>query len=193
MSREDEMVNVLIEQHKKWEDGEMYDSVEVTPEAHYNYYGDRGVADLLVVEHDANSSDRFANVYEVKSDSAIQNSTGANEILRQYNKMRKYFFQDESRTMHQHATFELCFVATEYSVEHLAKNYEMYRSAHEKNLNPKHNSSSSGERIILRGLSDGAALPICFRDADGIEEWVDLVSNMQDREASKVVASVLAD
>lgn len=65
------------------------EDVEFHTEVHYNHFGDRGVVDLLRIDKLISS---FWG-YEIKSVSATENATGANEIIRQFNRHRKYFFK----------------------------------------------------------------------------------------------------
>jgi len=107
VSKEDELVNALVQMAK----GSGYDRVEVTPEAHYNNYGTRGVADLHIrrVEQLRYGTKYTDVVYEVKSESAVRSATGANEIIRQYNRMRENFYEDDRRKRPNTANFELGF------------------------------------------------------------------------------------
>ncbi|WP_256402638.1 hypothetical protein [Halorubrum salinum] len=135
---EDEIVSALIEYHKQ--STEELDNTEdidykckVYPEAHYNHYGNRGVADLYI-ETKSELGDGSCFVYEIKSESAIRGSTGANEIIRQFNKMREYFFKDESYEPYHHTTFELCFTPTEYNLNHIYDNLSIYQSNVEQDI-----------------------------------------------------------
>lgn len=101
------------------------DSVENYPEAPYQNYGFRGFADLC--QHWP-SVDSYL-VFEVKSESAVRGSTGPNEIVRQFNKMVSSFFADSQWSPPNLAVFELCFVATEETVEHLLEYPHFYASA----------------------------------------------------------------
>jgi hypothetical protein len=121
---ESELVNGLIKrQYDDW------DEVEV--ESHYNYYGDRGVADLYAADDKGQ-----IHIYEIKSEAALDEVTGANEIIRQFNQMQEYYFRDESNTRPTGtAIFFLAFYPTERTVAHLRENFEMYESAcgHDRN------------------------------------------------------------
>lgn len=131
---EDAMVNRLIEHHRgnvtpKGELGS--DKIPVLqPEAHYNYYGDRGVVDLYVVEKFSDEG-RYdwtqGTLYEVKSNSALDNVSGANEIVRQFNRMQKYFYEDESWRRPKIIHYELCFIPSPETLEHVSNNQEIYR------------------------------------------------------------------
>lgn len=88
---EDEVTNALIQWHKSSareaiEAGDTDADVEILPEAHYNHYGNRGVVDLYAIMGGWNG-----HVYEIKSETAVRNATGANEVIRQFNRMREYF------------------------------------------------------------------------------------------------------
>jgi len=114
MSKEDEIVNMLLARDE-----------EAEAEVHYNHYGDRGVVDAVV------PNELGLIVYEVKADAAIEAATGANEILRQYNRHREYFMKGSSygRTLPKSVHFMLAFAATPMAYEHVMDNYEMYAPA----------------------------------------------------------------
>lgn len=141
---EDELANALIESFR--DDNH---KVDIEVEAHYNHYGDRGVADLFVRDRHKTSDGSWPvvseQVYELKSDVAIESVTGANEIIRQFNRMRRYFFKDEDRHKKgadwSQTTFELCFLPTETALLHVWDNREQYRSCLEKD--------HDGERTII--------------------------------------------
>ncbi|MFB6222038.1 MAG: hypothetical protein ABEH90_11440 [Halolamina sp.] len=117
MSAESELVERLIRYAG--------DSVENYPEAPYQNYGFRGFADLC--QHWP-AVDSYL-VFEVKSESALRGSTGPNEIVRQFNKMVSSFFADSRWNPPNLAVFELCFVATEHTVEHLLDYPHFYDAA----------------------------------------------------------------
>lgn len=150
MSQEDKMVNALIT-------GSNYSLldhiVKSEPEAHYDHYGNRGAADLYLIRSADDTTDTYSTVYEVKGNAAVREATGANEIIRQYNRMRQYFFQDEDRTVTDHCSFELCFVVSEKTVNHVCENFAMYQSANSTHLNPlksMQDSISNDERVCFR-------------------------------------------
>lgn len=125
-------VRKSVERANELFDGETSASIEV--EKHYNHYGDRGVADLFIREREPNGVENDY-VYEFKSDAAIEAATGANEIIRQFNRMCSYFYKDDeidlpdTRAWENSAiTFELCFNATPTAFEHVLDNYEIYES-----------------------------------------------------------------
>jgi len=168
---EDDLVNALIEKSRPGD-------VELIPEAHYNYYGDRGVVDL--VEYDREYD--FVELTEVKSESALNNEeTGANSILRQFNRMRKYFFKDESwdplyektdsaRTL-AHIRFNLEFVASEKTIQHLVNNQAMYRQAIQSDVFEQSEWAHQfdiGNTIQLRHPEEPAFAYVVFSDGDSI-------------------------
>lgn len=125
---EDDLTNAIIQRYKEFQLNEV-----IHPEAHYNYYGDRGVADLYI------SDGCTATLHEIKSKSAVNNTeSGANSILRQFNRMRRYFFKDESWNLpyefyegakHSEVSFLLDFTPSKSNFLHLAENREMYEQA----------------------------------------------------------------
>ncbi len=131
---EDELTSALIEYHKEFaeEDNET-EECRVYPEAHYNHYGDRGVADLYIVQENIYGVTR-GFVYELKSESAVREATVANKIVRQFNRMREYFFKGSSHSGPNALTFELCFTPTEYNLRHIADNLSIYQSTVDQKL-----------------------------------------------------------
>lgn len=136
---EDEMVNRLIEFARDREQTEENLEVECHPEAHFNHYGDRGVVDLLVrnrvskSEYGRNEHVQD-NIYEVKSEVAINAVTGANEIIRQWNKARRFFYKDEDRRIADFANFKLLFIASPETIRHVVANVDMYSSSEDNDL-----------------------------------------------------------
>lgn len=126
---EDELATALIQFHRRAneemsEEDDVDYELEVHPEAHYNHYGNRGAADLFVQEGDGGS-----HVYELKSEFAIEEASGANEIIRQFNKMREFFFPGSSHEPENNVMFELCFTPSERTLRHLSENAALYHSA----------------------------------------------------------------
>jgi len=97
------------------------------PEVHYNHYGDRGVVDLVRVDERDGRVD--LRLYELKCVAALEEVTGANEVLRQFNRHRTYFFKgsDYNATNYNNVTFELCFAATQECYEHVRENWAQYK------------------------------------------------------------------
>jgi len=123
---EDELTNALIQYHKRSneelnESGPETYELGIFTEEHYNHYGNRGVVDLFVSEWQD-------HLYELKSEHAVRKATGANEIIRQFNKMRKFFYKGSDHIPARDVQFELCFTPSELTFRHLAENAEMYAS-----------------------------------------------------------------
>ncbi|MCU4753997.1 hypothetical protein OB919_18775 [Halobacteria archaeon AArc-curdl1] len=152
---EDELASAIIDYHN--EDAAEFDDIEdcrVYPEAHYNHYGDRGVADLYIVEEYVGGA-TDGHVYELKSESAVKEATGANEIVRQFNKMREYFFKGSSHKGPDSLTFELCFTPTAYNLRHVVDNLSIYQST------------------VDQKLTDAEPKVKKLEMADGSTEWVE--------------------
>lgn len=146
VSSEDEMVNTILTQMRQ-APGSMCHS---EPEAHYDHFGNRGAADLyLTIDNRYGFGKKTGIVYEMKSECAVQEATGANEIIRQYNRMRQYFFQDENRPVPAFCSFRLCFIISENTVAHVCENFEMYMATNNSNLaRPKSNRDT--EHVLFR-------------------------------------------
>lgn len=128
---EDDLVTALLEQDRWNREG-----VEAIPEAHFNHYGDRGVVDLVRIDEARGE----ITLREIKSASAIKNhETGANSIIRQFNKMRKYFFKDDSwvpplrdeerkygSIEKSTVNFHIEFIACSYCIQHIVENASIY-------------------------------------------------------------------
>lgn len=120
-SDEDRLAKWIIER----DDPRDYD-VEV----HYNHYGDRGIVDL-VIEGDAPADEKSPlYVWELKSDAAIDYATGANEIIRQFKRQRKYFIKgtDYNGADYTKVRHYLGFFATEKALRHIENNRSLYES-----------------------------------------------------------------
>jgi len=101
-------------------------------EKQYNHYGDRGVVDVVVEDY----ADNAMWVVELKGDSAVNEATGANEIIRQFNRHREYFFEGVDKRYsaeRNKRVFMLSFAATDRCWEHLKDNWPLY-----ENLSSKH-------------------------------------------------------
>jgi len=129
---EDDLTEALIQYHK---DRHLVEIVE--PEAFYNNYGMRGYPDLYVQFNRAPEDLIESHLVEIKSEYAVKSATGANEIIRQFNKMRRHFYEDEDRHVpfprnefeEVVLVFELAFIPSEYTLLHLLDNKEMYNEA----------------------------------------------------------------
>lgn len=118
-SNEDRVVESLIEFHKNQDS-----DAEINPEQHYNHYGDRGIVDLFV-DGDVNDLPQQW-LYEAKSESAVRSATGANEIIRQFNRMRDFFFKG-SEYEPEFVHYKLVFIPTQYNIRHLITNNSLYQ------------------------------------------------------------------
>lgn len=107
-----------------------HNGVTVEYEVHYNDYGSRGVVDVVRESHHPGDNTGEIEIVELKSDDAIQQATGANEILRQFNRHRDSFFDgsDYKRRDYYRVGFQLVFNATQFALDHVADNAAMYRS-----------------------------------------------------------------
>lgn len=132
------MVSAIIDYHREMYGDEEEFEVNVYPEAHYDHYGTRGAADLYIEaledtarpmgdEHVFRKTERWSYLYEVKSEYAVKQATGANEILRQFTRMRDYFFKDDQYDEPDHLHLELCFLPTPVTWEHVRENESIYR------------------------------------------------------------------
>jgi hypothetical protein len=135
---EDELASTFIKFFKQQTKNMNEDScgcvkIDTFPEASYNHYGNRGFVDLYIRR---NHSGTFTEgyVYELKSESAVREATGANEIVRQFNKMREYFFKGSSKNIPEEVNFELCFTPTHYNINHIYNNIEIYSSIAKEKL-----------------------------------------------------------
>lgn len=120
---ETEIANQIIENNPKYD-------FEV--EAHYNHYGSRGVVDLV------ERGGLKTNVYEIKSESALDSVTGANEIVRQFNKHQEFFHKGYSGSLKTELFYFLLFDATKKTLTHIFENRQIYDSIKTKKRNADH-------------------------------------------------------
>ena len=156
--KEDKIIPALIELDRPREfQKEELKNIKYThrPEVHYSHYGNRGCVDLVTtMEYEFNGQTRKREaVYEIKSDNAIRHSTGANEIIRQYNKHRKYFYKDDSNEIPYDLRFELVFIPTELSVKHVLENIEIYHGASSMKAYGADGSGMYTDNIVFRSTS----------------------------------------
>ena len=103
-------------------------------EVPYNHYGNRGYVDaVLAWEPTGEDEPTYYEIVEVKSDSAIRHATGANEVIRQANKMAAYFIQGQESEIvdTENHKYRIDIIDTEYNRQHLLENYELYQSIHD--------------------------------------------------------------
>jgi hypothetical protein len=126
--KEDKITNAIAKHAKNLEEKDHWDKVEVEPEAHYNHYGTRGIADLYQKNYEFANQPPFTHLYEIKS-----TPRNANEVIRQFQKMRRFFFKDESRPWPHEVIYELCFTPEKSNLEHVEENFDMYRQLYSDN------------------------------------------------------------
>ncbi|ELZ97970.1 hypothetical protein C440_01943 [Haloferax mucosum ATCC BAA-1512] len=125
--REDELATRVVEHFRA-----AFDDVEIHLEEPYNHYGNRGVADVYVRVRDPEPVDYLI---ELKSDAAVRHATGANEILRQYRRMERYFYKDDEHRIRPKLARDgpgvhvlLLFAPTERCVQHVREHDSLYES-----------------------------------------------------------------
>jgi hypothetical protein len=125
--REDELATAVIEHFES-----AFDDPEVRLEEPYNHYGTRGVVDVYARTA---PPDRVAYLAELKADPAVRMASGANEILRQYRRAERYFFQDDAHDLRTRLGRDgpgvhllLLFAPTTQCVEHVFEHRSIYGS-----------------------------------------------------------------
>lgn len=127
-----ELVSYIIEYYENSDSEEV---VTAEPEAHYDHYGNRGAADLYIETRSEVDGNEYSQgyVYEVKSERAVKEANGAGDIIRQFNRMARYFFQDQSRGHPGMVHYELSFLPTPVTLRHVEKNKTLYQNVHNYN------------------------------------------------------------
>lgn len=125
--REDELATQVVDHYAA-----AYDDPAIRLEEPYDADGRQGVVDVYVQLQTPHRED---HVIELKSDAAIRSATGANEILRQYRRMERYFHADATHALSPKlgrtepgARFLLCFAPTPTCVYHVATHRSLYAS-----------------------------------------------------------------
>ncbi|WP_049982538.1 hypothetical protein [Halorubrum sp. BV1] len=125
--REDELATQVVDHYAA-----VHDDPTIRVEEPYDADGRRGVVDVYVRLH---TPERVDHVVELKSDAAVRRATGANEVLRQYRRMERYFHADEAHAIRPKlrrtgpgAHFLLCFAPTPTCVYHVATHRTLYAS-----------------------------------------------------------------
>ncbi|WP_050034082.1 hypothetical protein [Halorubrum halophilum] len=125
--REDELATRVVDHY-----GAVHDDPEIRLEEPYDAEGRRGVVDVYVR---LRAPERVDHVIELKGDAAVRGATGANEILRQYRRMERYFHADASHALRPKlgrtepgARYLLCFAPTPTCVYHVATHRSLYDS-----------------------------------------------------------------
>lgn len=161
--KEDKITNALIETFKSREESDInpHYKVEASPEVHYNYYGSRGVVDLFVRDYEIENCPPNDHVFEIKS-----TPKSANEVIRQFKRMEKTFYMDESRSEGDRVIFELCFTPKEENLRHVAENFEMYHSllknfrenGYKVNVTMRHPDDTNPVMLVHKYILDDAGL-----------------------------------
>ncbi|AFK21402.1 hypothetical protein E6P09_16510 (plasmid) [Haloferax mediterranei ATCC 33500] len=125
--REDELATRVVEHFRA-----AFDDVEIHLEEPYDHYGNRGVADVYIRVRTPEPVDYLI---ELKADAAIRHATGANEILRQYRRMERYFYKDNEHHIRPKLARDgpgvhalLLFAPTERCVRHVREHSALYES-----------------------------------------------------------------
>lgn len=125
--REDELATRVVDHYVA-----AHDDPEVRLEEPYDADGRRGVVDAYVR---LQTPERVDRVIELKGDAAVRRATGANEVLRQYRRMERYFHADERHALRPKlgrtepgARFLLLFAPTPTCVHHVATHRSLYGS-----------------------------------------------------------------
>ncbi|MFO8114968.1 MAG: hypothetical protein R6U01_06330 [Halorubrum sp.] len=125
--REDELATAVVDHYAA-----VHDDPEVRLEEPYDAEGRRGVVDVYVR---LRTPERVDHVIELKGDAAVRRATGANEVLRQYRRMERYFHADERHAIRPKlgrtepgARFLLLFAPTPTCVHHVATHRSLYGS-----------------------------------------------------------------
>ncbi|GAA0718226.1 hypothetical protein J2744_002860 [Halorubrum trapanicum] len=125
--REDALATRLVEHYEA-----TVDDPRIRLEEPYDADGREGVVDLFVRTWTPEPVDR---VIELKADAAVRRATGANEVLRQYRRMERYFHADERHALRPKlgrtepgTRYLLCFAPTPTCVHHVATNRTLYGS-----------------------------------------------------------------
>ncbi|QLG62677.1 hypothetical protein [Halorarum salinum] len=129
--REDELATAVVEHF-----GVAFDDATVRLEEPYDHYGNRGVVDAHVRVRGAAPVDYLV---ELKSDAALGHVTGANEVLRQYRRMERYFYKDEEHSLRTSIARDgpgvhvmLLFAPTSRCVEHVWEHRRLYGSVDQR-------------------------------------------------------------
>jgi hypothetical protein len=146
MMKEDDLKEGLIQRWKNGEEIKGEKALKTEPEAHYSYYGKRGVADLFVLRGHPKQDPEFIHgaVYEIKT-----KLTEPHEIMRQFNRMVYAFFEDENRPEPLSAVFELTVAPTQHNFKHLIEYQHIYDSIwFERELHHKPEEADNFEKYL---------------------------------------------
>jgi hypothetical protein len=143
MSQEDALAKAAMESN-------YYDQHRL--EVPYNHYGTRGVVDFVGVENPDDERGRYITAIEYKSESAVNEATGANEIIRQFTRQVEYFdSRDDFGGYQDNIHHVLSFYLTEANIKHVEENKELYGTLRE---------NYDGVSIAVAHPDTDAALPV---------------------------------
>jgi len=153
--REDELATRLVDHYET-----AFTDPEIRLEEPYDAAGRRGVVDLYAR---LSTPTRVDHVIELKADAAVRRATGANEILRQFRRMERYFHEDDTHELRPRlsrtepgAQYGLFFAPTPTCVHHVATHRTLYGA-----VDPSARAGSvPATRVVgfLTGLADAASL-----------------------------------
>lgn len=128
--REDELATAVVEHFRA-----AFDAPRIRLEEPYDHYGNRGSVDVYARVHDPAPVDYLV---ELKADAALRHATGANEVLRQYRRMTRYFYKDDEHSIRVKLARDgpgvhalLLFAPTEACVRHVREHRALYESVEE--------------------------------------------------------------
>jgi hypothetical protein len=128
--REDELATAVVEHFRS-----AFAEPRIRLEEPYDHYGNRGSVDVYARVHDPAPVDYLV---ELKSDAALRHATGANEVLRQYRRMTRYFYKDDEHEVRVKLARDgpgvhalLLFAPTETCVRHVREHRALYESVEE--------------------------------------------------------------
>lgn len=129
--REDELATPVVEHFEA-----AFERSTVRLEEPYDHYGNRGSVDVYAR---VRTPARVDYLVELKADPAVRIASGANEILRQYRRMERYFYKDDEHSVRRKLAregpgvhFLLLFAPTESCVEHVNEHRTLYGSVEEE-------------------------------------------------------------
>jgi hypothetical protein len=144
--KEDDIKEGLIQRWKKGEEIKGEKALKTEPEAHYSYFGKRGVADLFVLRGypKDNPDSKHGTVYEIKT-----RLEEPHEIMRQFNRMVYAFFEDENHEEPISAVYELTVAPTQHNFEHLIEYQHIYDSIwFERELHHKPDDADNFDKYL---------------------------------------------
>lgn len=113
--KEDYIKEALIEAYENGSLREYDTFYDWEPEAHYSFYGKRGVADLFAKYHSAEEDHedamKHAVVHEIKTQ-----LREPHKMMRQFNRMVYAFMEDDRRDMRGHVYYELTVAPTKQNL-----------------------------------------------------------------------------